>query len=333
MRSIKAPLLIEDSVIPRLGPNEVLVQTRTCGICGTDLHILEGHGYVPSLPHILGHEPAGVVAEVGSEVRSLQTGDRVVPHLFFTCGHCWYCLSGREQQCAELQGILGVLSPGAFAEYFKAPARNLFRLPESVSFAAGGLIADAVLTSVHAVNRSRIQPGDSALVLGAGGVGQILIQILTSRNVRVSAIDVSREKLDLARKFGAELAIQAGEAAASAIREFSRAGGVQCVFNCVGTSASMRLAADAVMRCGRIIVIGEEPQFPAIDTIEIAQKELEIVGSRNGSYQEMTEAIRLLENGTVKPHVAGHYPLEEINDAFAKLRGGASGRIVVVIKD
>jgi len=333
MRSVNAPLLIEDTPIPRIGPNEVLIETRTSGICGTDLHILEGHGYVPSLPHILGHEPAGIVADIGSEVMTVRIGDRVVPHLFFTCGQCCYCQAGREQQCIRLNGILGVLSPGAFAEYFKTPARNLFRLPDSVPFDTGGLIADAVLTSVHAVRRSQVRPKDSALVLGAGGVGQILIQILKAQGVRVSAIDISPEKLNLALAFGAELALQADDNAPSLIRDFSGANGVQCVFNCVGSSASMRMAADAVMRCGRIVVIGEEPQFPAIDTIEIAQKELEIVGSRNGSYQEMAEAIRLLESGTVKPHVAARYPLEEINGAFNQLRAGSSGRIVIIIKD
>ena len=227
----------------------------------------------------------------------------------------------------------GGVESGGVRRVLQGARSELVPSAESVPFDTGGLIADAVLTSVHAVRRSQIQPGESALVLGAGGVGQILIQILKSRNVRVSALDVSLEKLELARKFGAELAVKMHDTATSAIRDFSGTSGVQCVFNCVGSSASMRLAAEVVMRCGRIVVIGEEPQFPAIDTIEIAQKELEIVGSRNGSYQEMTEAIRLLENGTVKPHVAAHYPLEGINDAFAKLRAGASGRIVVVIKD
>src|SRR3954452_22097205 len=99
MRSVNAPLLIEDTPIPRIGPNEVLVETRTSGICGTDLHILEGQGYVPSLPHILGHEPAGIVADIGSEVMTVRIGDRVVPHLFFTCGQCCYCQAGWEQQC------------------------------------------------------------------------------------------------------------------------------------------------------------------------------------------------------------------------------------------
>src|SRR5947209_20200235 len=120
MRAIGVPLSLEEAPAPVIDANEVLIETRTSGICGTDLHILAGHGYVPSLPHILGHEPAGVVLETGSQVKNVQAGDRVVPHLFFTCNSCRYCRTGRHQQCEHLGGILGVLMPGAFASMFKA---------------------------------------------------------------------------------------------------------------------------------------------------------------------------------------------------------------------
>ena len=142
MRAVRQPLSVRDIPAPSIAPDEVLIETRTCGICGTDLHILEGHGYVPALPHILGHEPSGVVSEVGSAVTGLAPGDRVVPHLFIGCEECFYCRTGRHQQCGALKGIIGVLSNGAFAEYFKAPARNLYKLPEAVPFDEGGLIAD-----------------------------------------------------------------------------------------------------------------------------------------------------------------------------------------------
>lgn len=333
MRAVRAPLSLEDVPVPCIGADEVLVETRTSGICGTDLHILEGHGYVPGLPHILGHEPSGVVAEVGRDVTQFRPGDRVVPHLFFTCGDCYYCRAGSQQQCANLKGILGVLCNGAFAEYFKVPSRNLFRVPEFVPFDQAGLIADAVVTSVHAFKRSGLRAGNSAAVLGAGGVGQILIQILRANDVRVAALDISPEKLRLARQFGADLAVDVSPSSTSLIRDFSGSNGVQCVFNCVGAAVTMRTAADIVMRCGRIIVIGEEPQFPEIDTIEIAQRELEIMGSRNGTYQDMADAIRLLESGTVKPYVAARFPLAEINAAFDCMRTGVLGRIVVVIKE
>lgn len=334
MHATGTPLSVEDVPVPQIGPDEVLIETRTSGICGTDLHILEGHGYVPPLPHILGHEPSGVVVEVGKDVSGFRSGDRVVPHLFITCDECYYCRAGRHQQCIHLKGIIGVLSNGAFAEYFKAPAKNLYKIPDSVAFDAGGLIADAVVTAVHASRRAALQTGDSAVVLGAGGVGQILIQLLCAARVRVAAVDVSAPKLDLARALGADLAIDGRAAnARQDIHQFSQNGGVQCVFNCVGTSASMRQSADFVMRCGRIVVVGEEPQFPHIDTTEIAQQELEIIGSRNGTRQDMKDAIGYIESGAVKPYVAARFPLADVNAAFDFMRNGALGRIVVVIKE
>jgi D-arabinose 1-dehydrogenase-like Zn-dependent alcohol dehydrogenase len=334
MRATRTPLSLEDVPIPQIEPDEVLIETRTSGICGTDLHILDGHGYVPPLPHILGHEPAGVVAEVGRNVSGFRSGDRVVPHLFITCDQCYYCRGNRHQQCTRLKGIIGVLSNGAFAEYFKAPVKNLFKLPETVAFDAGGLIADAVVTAVHATQRAPLREGDSAVVLGAGGVGQILIQLLRSAKIRVAAVDVSTPKLELAEELGADLAIDGrADDAKRAVRQFSQNGGVQCVFNCVGTAVSMRQSADFVMRCGRIVVIGEEPEFPQLDTIEVAQQELEIIGSRNGTRQDMKDAVRYIETGVVKPFVAARFPLAHVNAAFDCMRTGALGRIVVVIKE
>lgn len=334
MRAVRQRLSVEDTPAPKIGPGEVLIETRTSGICGTDLHILEGHGYVPALPHILGHEPAGVVVELGAGVTGLAVGDRVVPHLFIACEACYYCRAGRHQQCSQLKGIIGVLCNGAFAEYFKAPAGNLHKLPEHVSFGEGGLIADAVITALHACRRAGLGVGDSAGVVGAGGVGLVIVQILRASGVRVAAVDVGRDKLDQALQYGAGLAIKPeAPGAEKTLREFSGGMGLTCVFNCVGTSQSMRLCADVVMRCGRIIVVGEEPQDPRIDTIEIAQKELEILGSRNGTRQDMEDAIRLVASGAVRPLIGARFPLAEINEAFDALRKGVLGRVVVVVKE
>ena len=333
MHEVGKALRIEDVPIPEIGPEEVLVATRSCGICGTDLHILKGFGYVPKLPHILGHEPAGIVAKVGSKVTHLRPGDRVVPHLFFTCGDCYYCHAGRDQQCLNLKGLLGVLSPGAFAEYFKAPGANLFLLPEKVPFDVGGLVADAVVTAVHAVGRAGLRPQDTAVVLGAGGIGQVLIQLLRAQNIRVVAVSRSAAKLARAKECGAHLVLRSAEPnTVATIHEFSATHGAQCVFDCVGSAQTMRDAADFVIRCGRIIVIGEERDNAPIDTTEIAQRELEIIGSRNGTRKDTVEAIKLLEAGMVNPPIAQRFRLEEINEAYEVVRRGASARVVIVME-
>ncbi|HLJ90355.1 MAG TPA: alcohol dehydrogenase catalytic domain-containing protein [Candidatus Angelobacter sp.] len=333
MHGVGRPLRVEEVPVPEIDADEVLVETRSCGICGTDLHILKGLGYVPPLPHILGHEPAGIVTRAGKNVRGLKEGDHVVPHLFLNCGRCYYCRVGHQQQCSQLKGIIGVLVPGGFAEYFKAPAANLFRLSDRVAFDVAGLLADAVITSVHAFRRANLSLGDTAVVIGTGGIGLILIQILYAAGIRAIGVDRSDEHLQLARKLGAEAtAISGAPGTRAQIREWTDGFGVQCVFNCVGTPQSMRESADFVMRCGRIVVIGEEADSPLIDTTEIAQKELEIIGSRNGTQQDLVEGIRLVEAGVIKPPIARRFPLEDINEAFDFLRQGALGRVVVNIK-
>jgi D-arabinose 1-dehydrogenase-like Zn-dependent alcohol dehydrogenase len=334
MHKVGEPLQIENVPTPEIGAEEVLVETRSCGICGTDLHILKGFGYVPPLPHILGHEPAGVVAAVGGAVEDLKPGDHVVPHLFMNCGNCYYCRAGRQQQCIQLKGILGVLVHGAFAEYFKSPAANLYRLPDRVPFDLGGLLSDAVVTSVHAFKRSGLHIGDTAVVVGSGGIGLILIQLLTAAGIRAVGVSRRDESLRLAREVGAALVAKLGsEEATHQIESFTDGFGAQCVFDCVGTAQTMRVSADYVMRCGRIVVIGEERDFPSINTTEIAQKELEIIGSRNGTRQDTVEAIRLLEAGIIKPIIARRFPLPEINEAFDFMRKGAVGRVVITVRE
>jgi propanol-preferring alcohol dehydrogenase len=334
LKALGKPLEIEDVATPEPGPGEVLVETHACGLCGTDLHICDGLAYVPRLPHIPGHEPAGVVAALGSGVTEIEVGQRVVPHLFVTCGTCDYCRSGRDAQCTGVKGILGVLMPGALAEYFTIPAANLFVLPDAIPFTMGGLIADAVLTALHATRRARVGVGDTAVVLGAGGVGQCLIQLLVASGVRVVAEDRTVEKRQTAHELGAELVLVAGEETnAAAAADFSDGLGAHAVFECVGKGETMARAASYLRRGGQLIVVGEEPEFPRIDTIQIAQRELEIIGSRNGTRRDLRDAIRFVAEGKVRPRIARTFPLEAVNDAFALFRAGCDGRVVITVKD
>jgi propanol-preferring alcohol dehydrogenase len=298
------------------------------------VHIQDGLAYVPSLPHVPGHEPAGVIARLGKRVTGFQVGQRVVPHLFLTCGHCHYCRTGRDAQCVNVGGIIGVTTGGGFAEYFKAPARNLLPLPDSVPFDAGGLTSCAVITAVHAYRRASMHVGDAVVVLGTGGLGQILIQILKHAGARVIGVSRSEQSLELASQAGAELCVRFDDSRlADKVGRFSDGLGAACIFECVGTSATMKAAASCAARGGQIIVIGEEPDYPAIDTIQIAQRELAIIGSRNGSLQDAADAIQWLSQGIIRPPIVKRVPLEEINTGLRLVRdGSAHGRVVVTIR-
>ena len=335
LREIGGPLTIEDVPLPEIGSEEVLVQVRTCGICRTDLHIQDGLAYVPSLPHIPGHEPAGVVVEVGSGVSGIEIGQRVVPHLFVSGGECRHTRAGQHAQASHLRGIIGVTLPGGFAEYFKAPARNLLPLPDNVPFDAGGLTSCAVITAVHAYRKAELQPGDLAVVLGVGGIGLLLVQLLSHAGVRSVAVSRSAASLDLARQAGAALAISmAAKDAADQIRACAKDGkeGADCVFEMVGLAQTMQVAASFVMRGGKIVVIGEEAESPAIDTVQIAQRELQIIGSRNGGLQDARDAINFLARGVIRPVISATYPLSQINEALQAVRTGqAHGRVVIQV--
>ncbi|HWD18980.1 MAG TPA: alcohol dehydrogenase catalytic domain-containing protein [Verrucomicrobiae bacterium] len=330
---IGKPLRVTSVPVPTLRSDEVLIETRTCGICRTDLHIQDGLAYVPALPHVPGHEPAGVVAAIGAEVTNFKAGDRVAPYLFMTCRVCRYCRTGRDAQCLDLGGVLGVTMNGGFAEFFKAPARNLLPLPPNVPFAEGGLVSCAVITAMHAFRRARLGVNDVVAVLGVGGIGQILTQILVSAGMKVLAIGRSPQGLDLAIKAGAHLALAPEDATRARVKDFFGIDGVRCVFECVGTAKTMKLASDLAERGGQIIVIGEEAEAPGIETIAIAQRELEIIGSRNGSLQDAADALQMMEAGIIRPAVVRRFKLAEINDAFDFMRRGeAHGRIIIDVK-
>jgi propanol-preferring alcohol dehydrogenase len=333
LRALRQPLVIEDVPLPAIGPDDALIETRSCGICRTDLHIQDGLAYVPSLPHVPGHEPAGVVAAVGEHVGNVQVGQRVVPYLFVTCGTCVCCRTGRDAQCERSPGVLGVTLPGAFAEYFVVPARNVLPLPDGVGFDAGGLVSCAVITAVHAFGRARIRLGETAVVLGAGGIGQILVQLLKAAGARVAVVSRSEQSLLMAAECDADLMLLSDAPdCATQIEAFTEGRKAACVFECVGTAATMRAAATFVGRGGQIIVVGEEPEFPGISSTEIAQRELEIIGSRNGSRQDAADALTMLADATIRPPIAERIGLEDINDAFAAMRSGrVHGRIVVTI--
>jgi propanol-preferring alcohol dehydrogenase len=336
LHRVGQPLVIEDVPIPEIGPDQVLVETHTCGICRTDLHIQDGLAYVPSLPHIPGHEPAGAIALVGRDVTSIKPGQRVVPHLFVFESECPYTRSGRHAQATHLKGILGVTMPGGFAEYFVAPARNVLVLPESVPSDIGGLTSCAVITAVHAFRQAALQVNETAVVLGTGGIGLLIVQLLRAAGVRTLAIDRQEASLELALQAGAEKAVTLDDTETPEFLERwagGEHGGVDCVFELVGKAETMKAAAGFVRRGGQVVVIGEEAEFPAIDTIAIAQKELRIIGSRNGGLQDARDALRFMEQQIIRPLIGARYPLDQINRGLDAVRNGAiQGRAVVTVK-
>ena len=317
-----APLVLADVSVPVPGPGEVVVATVGCGICRTDLHMVEGVAYRPHLPHILGHEPAGHVASIGAGVSGWGIGARVVPYLFDACGHCAACRAGDQAQCENNPGILGVTRDGGFAEFFCARAENLLRVPDEVELESAGLVSCAAITAVHAVRRAMLSPVDRIAIIGAGAIGLMILQVLVADGYEVHVVNRSEA--------GRKASLADGATSVMAPDALMGEGTFGRVFDLVGTAATMGIAGKLVRRQGRIVVVGEEPEFPAIDTIALAQREIEIVGSRNGGRSDAVEAMRLMAIKVIRPNVARRIGLDGLNDALDAMRAGkVHGRIVV----
>ena len=329
------PLIYEEVTIPTIGADEVLVKNKACGICGTDLHIVDGWGYVPELPFIQGHEPAGIVEAVGERVTRFKPGDRVVTNNFFTCGNCVYCRTNRETQCIALDGILGVLKHnGGFAQYFKIPSKQLFTLPDNITFHEGSIISDAVVTCVHAAQQARLVPGEHVLIVSVGGLGGTLIQICKKYGAKTIVLVRSDIKKKRAEDLGADYVINTREK--NAVEEISAITGigVSCAFDCVGDVDTMSVCMDSLANGGRLVIVGYSQQRYPLDPRRVAVHELEIIGSRCGGRQCTSEAIEFVASPDWISMVTDVFPLKEANEALRHLREGkAMGRIVLTIDD
>ena len=331
LKEIGRPIAIEDVPIPKPADNEILVETKACGICGTDLHMVAGWGYMPHLPFIMGHEPAGVVSELGAKAQGFAVGDRVVTNNFFTCDSCFYCRTNRETQCTALEGILGVLKyNGGYGNYFAIPDRQLFKLPDAVAFTEGAIIADAVVTAVHAVKQARIRPLENILVIGAGGIGSCIIQICKSYRTTVMAIERSQIKEKRALEMGADEVFNSQTLDAAAIKARGPRGGADCVFDCVGNEETLQVSMDCLSNGGRLVIVGYTQQRLSLDPRQVAVHEIEVIGSRSGGRQDTIEAIEFVKSENWKPIVSDLFPIEKVNEALKYLsEGKALGRIVL----
>lgn len=329
------PLDIRDVPKPEIGPNEVLVKVAACGVCHTDLHYID-HG-VPTAkqpPMILGHEPSGTVAEVGSAVKDWQEGDRVILPAVYSCGICRYCRTGRENIC-ERMVMFGNMVDGAYAEYVAAPAKDIFRLPDELPLEESSIIADAISTPYFAVvNRGQVKAGDTVLILGCGGVGMSAVQIAASVGASVIAVDIVPQKLEMAKKMGAAYVINAGEVEnlPKAVKKIS-GGGVDVAFEVIGNPETQRQAFDSLRKGGRFVVVGYTHKELPLSAAKIMFFELEVVGSLGCRPVDYPKIIELARLGRIKVDelVTGKMPLEKINEAFDLLRQGDPGTIRTIV--
>jgi len=328
-------LRVEDVPAPKILADEVLIEVKATGICGTDLHIYKGE-WKTRMPIVLGHEFSGAVADVGREVKDLSVGDHVVAEPNIVCGKCRFCrMSERNYFCENLEAV-GVTVNGAFAEYVKTKARNVYKIPEELSFDEAALI-EPLACCIRGIDQAGIRIGDVVAIVGAGPVGLILLQLVkTAGASMVIQTDIDEIRLELARKLGADHILNIRrDSPVEAVKRLTGGYGVDVAIEAVGSPETITQAMKATRRGGRLNIFGVSPQDAVweVKPFDLYDKELTITTSYRSPFT-FERAIRIASTGRVdlKPLISHVFRLGEIGRAFEVAEKKLEGAIKVLVK-
>lgn len=337
---LTAPKKLEMAEVPmpEIGPQDILVRVRHCGICGSDVHGFDGSSGRRIPPLVMGHEAAGVVERVGQQVQGFKAGDRVTFDSTVYCGNCFFCRRGDINLC-DNRCVLGVSTGeyrqhGAFAEFVAVPERIVYRLPDELSFEEAAMI-EAVSIAVHAVNRTPRVLGASAVVVGAGMIGQLVVQALRAAGCGlIVAVDLDEQKLETARGFGADHGIN-GKApdAVEQIQALTGGHGADMSFEVVGAGPTLQTAIAAVRKGGSVTLVGNLAPKVELPLQSVVTRELTLIATCASS-GEYPQCMDLMTRGSidVKPMISAIAPLEEGAAWFDRLYAGEPGLMKVLLQ-
>ena len=330
------PLQMQEIPIPEIGRSGILVRVKAAGICHSDVHYRAGISPVKPVPLTLGHEVAGVVEKIGSHVTNVRVGDRVCLHYNIACGNCHHCQTGNDQFCEKVL-MIGHYANGGYAEYIAVPARNAVHLPDEIPFEQGATLMCASATAFHSLRKSRVKPGETVAVFGAGGLGQSAIQLARAFGaITVYAIDINEEKLNLATHYGA-IPINAQRVdVVEEIKKLTKGKGVDVVIEMIGLPQTMKQAVQSAGVMARVVIVGLSNKPLEINTYnDLIGRELELIGSNDHHLHELPLLIEMARKKILDTSriVTRAVPLEAnaVNatlDALEKFSGGM--RTVIV---
>lgn len=329
------PLRLERVPVPEPGWGEVLVRVQACGLCGSDLHFLDGDAPVAKLPITLGHEPAGTVEVVGPGVTDIEESARVVVRAGDSCGVCAACAAGRANIC-EASRVLGMHIDGGLAEFVVARASDLVRIPAGVPFEQAAIVSDAVATPYHALfERGGLQTGEAVAVFGCGGLGIHAVQLARLVGAgMVIAVDVRAPALACARDAGADVTVDATkERPARRIRELT--GGVDLAVECIGRAETITESVKSLRRGGRAVVVGMGSEPIALPPPNsFAWGEHALIGSFGSSLASVKRILGMVAAGRLdlSSSVSAILPLAEVNEGIEMLRSPHRDALRVVIQ-
>lgn len=323
---------------PELGPRDVMIRVKACGICGSDIHGMDGSTGRRQPPIIMGHEAAGVIAETGREVKTWKVGDRVTFDSTIYCGVCHYCRQGRPNLC-DHRRIAGVSCDeyrlnGAMAEYFAVPEHILYGLPEGFSFAKAAM-AEPLSVALHAVHRTPIRFNDSAMVVGAGVIGLLVIQALRAAGCgMIIAVDLNPRRLELAQKLGADLGLnpQEGDLRDEILRRTENRG-VQLAFEVVGIAPAFKAATQGLRKGGLLTLVGNLSPNVEMALQRMVIQEITLIGSCASS-GEYPAALEMMSRGLIQvdPLISAAAPLAEGARWFDRLHRGDPDLVKVILE-
>jgi propanol-preferring alcohol dehydrogenase len=331
LHEFKTPLTLEEVARPQAGADDVLIEVEVCGVCHSDLHVADGDwtqlAGIVKKPLILGHEIVGRVVERGAAVHSVQVGERVgVPWVQWTCGQCEFCREGNENVCLQ-QRITGVTVDGGYAEYAKAPASHVVKIPDALSSEQAAPLLCAGVTVHRALKQSKIRAGQRLAVFGVGGLGHIAVQIGRAAGAEVTAIDISEEKLALAKSLGATRTLNA--ATSKVVKEIRSSGGVHVALVTSASKSAYDMAFPCVRPTGTLLAVGLPAQDIAFPAIFMAAGEIQIKASSVGTREDLREVLAMGAAGKVHCQVSTR-PLAEVQEVLGQLsRGEISGRVAL----
>jgi len=322
---------------PPVGPKEVLIEVRACGICGSDVHGLDGSSGRRIPPVIMGHEASGLIARVGSQVPGWQEGERVTFDSTIYCGTCYFCRRGAINLCDDRR-VLGVScadyrQDGAFADYVAVPAHVLYRLPEGLSFEQAAMV-EALSIAVHALERTPVSLNDSAVVVGAGTIGLLMVQALRQAGCgQIIAVDLDPTRLKLACRLGADKGLQADTSDVLAqVLDHTAGRGADLAFEVVGLTPTLKLATQCLRKGGALTLVGNLSPTTEFLLQSVVTRELTLYASC-ASRGEYPACLDMLARGAINVDalISAVAPLPEGPVWFKRLYAGEPGLLKVIL--
>ena len=358
-----------EEFIPEPKENEVVFKIQSSAMCGTDLHILDGSLLRSAkgkwlayrdLPIVIGHEAAGVITSVGSNVNSFREGDRICTAPNYSCGSCYYCRRNLINLCNN-RGVFGLHAPGFHAEYGIASAGSVYILPGKIDFDVGALIGDTLGTAYHAIRRVGIQPGDIVAIWGLGPIGITTAQMANLAGAaKIIAFDVIPERIEMARKVGIDLCFNSNEIVQEALesKDFAQdhldkndkrvkevtnkavpkkikkiaPEGVDVSIDATGLDFILAQAFNATRKGGKVLVVGIHDKPFALPTLALSYREISVIGTFSHVIEESEAMINLLEVGKIQlaPLISHYFPLEEVNTAYELFMARKTNKVILL---